>query len=142
MSCGFSNFLIDKQKPAPLAGSGSGMSSGNLLDELSAAEGDNRILVSGCPRFGVAVDEGDISSSADGIAAALEEPLIFVLAVDDADGAVFLHEGDREEFALRFRDQVIEFSLHGFFGFFGLGFGRRVNGFPDHVKQKTGDKFH
>ncbi len=136
--------MIDKQKPAPLAGSGSGLSSGNFFDELSAAEGHNRILVSGCPRFGVAVDEGDVSRILHVIHATLEKPLIFVLAIDDTNGTVLLDEGDGKELSFGFGDEVVEFDLHGwfhFFGFFGLGFGRRVTGFPDHVKQKTGDKF-
>ena len=69
--------------------------------------------MSGCPSFGVTVDEGDVSRDGDIVHAALQQALILVLAVDDADGAVFLHEGDREEFAFGFSDQVVEFGLHG-----------------------------
>jgi len=90
------------------------MSSGNLLDKLAAAEGHNRILVSRCPSFGVAVDEGNVSRDGDIVHAALEQALILVLAVDDADGAVFLHEGDREELTFGLCDQVVEFGLHSF----------------------------
>ena len=130
--------MIDKQKPAPLAGSGSGLSSGNFFDELSAAEGHNRILVSGCPRFGVAIDEGDVSRILDMIHAALEEPLILVLSIDHSDGAILFDEGDGKELSFGFRDQVIEFSLHGHF-FFGL-FGRSMGFFRGFVNnQFTGE---
>jgi len=86
---------------------------GNLLDKLAAAEGDNRILVSRSPSFGVAIDEGNEARNRKVIHATIKESLIFVLAIDDADGAVFLHEGDREEPAFGLCDQVVEFGLHG-----------------------------
>ena len=119
------------------------MSSGNFFNELSAAEGDNRILVSRCPRFGVAVDEGDVSRILDMIHATLEEPLILVLAVDNSDGAILLDEGDGKELSFGFRDEVVKFDLHGwghFVGFFGLGFGRSVRGFCGFVNNEfTGE---
>lgn len=93
---------------------------GNLLDELTAAEGHDRILVSRCPSFGIAVDEGDVSRGADGINAALQEPLIFVLAIDDAGGSVLLDKGDGKELSLGFCDQVVEFGLHGRGHWFGF----------------------
>lgn len=68
--------------------------------------------MSGRPRFGVAVHKGDVSSGADGIAAALEKPLIFILAVDDAGGPIILDEGDRKELALGLSDEVVEFGFH------------------------------
>jgi len=84
-----------------------------LLDKLPTAESHNRILVSGCPSFGVAVDEGDEASGCALVFAALEKPLILVLAVDDADATILLDEGDAEELTLGFCDEVVEFGLHG-----------------------------
>ena len=118
--------------PAPAQSLG-----GNFFDELTAAEGDNRILVSRRPSFGVTVDERHVARSADGINAALEKPLIFVLAIDDAGGSILLDESDGKELSFGFCDQVVEFGLHGWshwFGFywFGFWFGKAVFG-DEHV---------
>lgn len=109
------------------------MSSGNFLDELSAAEGHNRILVSGCPSFGVAVDEGNKTSGFALVFTTLEQAAILVLAVDDADTAILLDEGNGEEFAFGFSDQVVEFGLHGLL-FLGFGFEESLNEFALVVK--------
>jgi len=112
----------------------------NLLDKRSAAEGHDRILVSGSPLFGIAVDEGDIARIAHSVNTAFQKTLILVLAVNDAGGSVLLDKGDGKELALGFSDQVVEFDLHGFghwFGFYWFGFGKaifcdeRVNGEED-----------
>ena len=110
-----------------------GLSSGNLLDKLPTAEGHDCILVSGCPRFGVAVDEGNEASGFALVFATLEQAAILVLAVDDADGAVILDEGDGKELALGLGDQVVEFGLHGLL-FLGFGFEESLNQFALFVK--------
>lgn len=109
------------------------MSSGNFLDERTATEGHDCVLVSGCPSFGVAVDEGNVSRDGDIVHATLEQAAILVLAVDDADGAIFLHKGDREELTLGLRDEVVEFGLHGLL-FLGFGFEESLNEFALVVK--------
>lgn len=118
---------------APLSGSVLGLSSGNFLDQRTAAEGHNRILVSGCPSFGVAVDEGNKTSGFALVFTTLEQAAILVLAVDDADAAILLDEGNGEEFAFGFSDQVVEFSLHGLL-FLGFGFEESLNEFALVVK--------
>ena len=90
--------------------------------------------MSGCPSFGVAVDEGDEASDGNVIHATLEKPLILVLAVDDADGAILLDEGDGEELALGLGDEAIEFGLHGLVFCFGFGYGPRMAQFFEKVK--------
>lgn len=118
---------------APLSGSGVGLSSGNFLDERTAAEGHDCVLVSGSPSFGVAVDEGNEASSCTFVFATLEKPLVFILAVDDADRAVLLDEGDGEELALGLGDEVVEFGLHGLL-FLGFGCDESLNQFALVVK--------
>ena len=109
------------------------MSSGNFLDQRTAAEGHDCVLVSGCPSFGVAVDEGNEASGFALVFATLEQAAILVLAVDDADGAVLLDEGDGKELALGLGDQVVEFGLHGLL-FLGFGFEESLNEFALVVK--------
>ena len=109
------------------------MSSGNFLDELSAAEGHDSILVSGSPSFGVAVDERNVASGFDFVNAAVKQALILVLAIDDADRAVLLDEGDGEELALGLGDEVVEFGLHGLL-FLGFGCDESLNQFALVVK--------
>ena len=109
------------------------MSSGNFLDQRTAAEGHDCVLVSGCPSFGVAVDEGNEASGFALVFATLEQAAILVLAVDDADGAVLLDEGDGKELTFGFSDQVVEFGLHGLL-FLGFGFEESLNQFALVVK--------
>ena len=109
------------------------MSSGNFLDERTATEGHDCVLVSGCPSFGVAVDEGNVSRDGDIVHATLEQAAILVLAVDDADGAILLDEGNGEELSFGFSDQVVEFGLHGLL-FLGFGFEESLNEFALVVK--------
>ena len=109
------------------------MSSGNFLDQRTATEGHDCVLVGGCPSFGVAVDEGNVSRDGDIVHATLEQATILVLAVDDADGAILLHKGDREELTLGLRDEVVEFGLHGLL-FLGFGFEESLNEFALVVK--------
>jgi hypothetical protein len=85
--------------------------------DFAALEGQHGVLVRGCPVLFVAVDEGDISSGASVRLATAKVSKIFVLAVNGADAAVLLLEGDREEAAFGVSNQFFEFSVvHVFSG--------------------------